>query len=67
MNVIFLLSRVALEQGLKLDISGHALKLALHCRSYIQGTKYSTAASVIAGAVKIQQYESQEEIIRRTC
>jgi hypothetical protein len=67
MNVIFLLSLLALEQGLKLDVSGHALKLVLHSRSYIQGTKYSTAVSVIAGAVKIQLCESQEEIIRRTC
>jgi hypothetical protein len=67
MNDIFLLSCVALEQGLKLYISGHALKLVLHPRSYIQGTKYSTAVSVIAGAVKTQLCESQEEIIRRTC
>jgi hypothetical protein len=67
MNVVILLSRVALEQVLKLGIPGHALKLVLHSRSFIQGTKYSTATSVIAGAVKIQLYESQEEIIRRTC
>jgi hypothetical protein len=66
MKVIFLLFRVALEQGLKLDISGHTRKLVLHSRSYIQGTKYSTALSVIAGAVKIQLRESQEEIISRT-
>jgi hypothetical protein len=68
MNFIFILSHVALEQGLKLDISGHTLKLVLHSRSYhIQGTKYSTAIRVIVGAVKIQVCESQEKIIRRTC
>jgi hypothetical protein len=67
MNIIFLLSRVAPEQGLKLDISRHALKLVLHSRSNIQGTKYSTAVSVIAGAVRLQLCKSQEEIIRRTC
>jgi len=67
MNIIFLLSRVALEQGLKLDISDHALKLVLHSRSYIQVKICSTAVSVITGTVKIKLCESQEEIIRRTC
>jgi hypothetical protein len=62
----FLLPHVELEQGLKLGISSHALKLVLHSHSYIQRTKYNTANSVIAGANQRQLCESQE-IIRRTC
>jgi hypothetical protein len=56
---------VALDKYSKFCNSGHALKLVLHCLSYIKSIKYSPAVTVIVGEFNVKLSESQEEIFRR--